>query len=96
MECFTTDECITIESKLSVTHFAFGIIGFVLALGFYLIFFSKSEEAILKRLEDNKRKLDGEEKFNLISKGLNSFEKKVLGYSILLFYCTQNFFFERI
>jgi|SRR3989344_296561 len=76
--CFPNDECKHIESSLSMTHFAFGIIGFILALGFYLIFFSKSEEILIKRLEDIKQDKTIEDKFNILVKALDPFEQKIL------------------
>ena len=76
--CFNNENCLKIESTLNITHIAFGVIGFILALGFYLVFFSKTEEGILKQLKENKESSLKEERFNLISKGLDSFEKKVM------------------
>lgn len=76
--CFNNEECLKIESTLNITHIAFGVIGFILALGFYLIFFSKTEEGILKQLKENKESSLKEEKFNLILKGLDTYEKKVM------------------
>ena len=76
--CFDNPKCIKIESTFNITHLAFGVIGFISALGFYLLFFSKGEEAILKRLEEEKDKKIENEKFSLIAKGLDDYEKKVL------------------
>ena len=76
--CFNDEGCLKIESTLNITHIAFGVIGFILALGFYLMFFSKGEEEILKQLKENKEASTKEEKFNLILKGLDSYEKKVM------------------
>lgn len=76
--CFKDEGCLKIESTINITHIAFGVIGSILALGFYLIFFSKSEEEILKQLKENKQNVLKEEKFGLVLKGLDSFEKKVL------------------
>jgi ribosomal protein S25 len=76
--CFEDSGCRKIETNLSIVHFAFGIFGFLFALGFYLLIFSKGEEAIVRRLEkDSSRKLD-EEKFSILLKGLDEFEKEVL------------------
>ena len=76
--CFQQAGCRMIETSLSVIHFAFGAFGFLFALAFYLLVFSKGEEAIVERLEkDTERKL-GEEKYAILSKGLNEFEKNVL------------------
>ncbi|MBI2582347.1 MarR family transcriptional regulator [Candidatus Woesearchaeota archaeon] len=76
--CFENAGCRTIETSLSVVHFAFGAFGFLFALAFYLLIFSKGEEAIVERLEkDTERKLV-EEKYSILSKGLGEFERKVL------------------
>ena len=76
--CFNDEGCLKIESTLNITHIAFGVIGFILALGFYLMFFSKGEEEILKQLKENKETSTKEEKFNLVLKGLDPYEKKVM------------------
>jgi len=76
--CFDNEGCLEIESTFNITHIAFGVIGFILALGIYLIFFSKSEEEILKQLKENKESSLKEEKFSLILKGLDNYEKKVM------------------
>jgi len=76
--CFDNSGCIKVESVLSITHFAFGLIGFILALGFYLLFFSKGEKAFVQAIEESKSKeLEGE-KFELITKGLDDYEKRAL------------------
>ncbi|MEK6922205.1 MAG: helix-turn-helix domain-containing protein [Nanoarchaeota archaeon] len=77
--CFNDERCKPVESALSLSHFAFGVIGFIFALGFFLMFFTRGEEAIVKTLEENKNKSLAEEKFDLILKGLDNFEKKVMG-----------------
>ena len=76
--CNLNEGCVEVASSLSVTHIAFGFFGFMLALGFYILFFHKSEEMILKRLEDHKKERTDEEKFDLILKALDNYEKKVL------------------
>ncbi len=76
--CYQDPGCKRLETSLSIVHFAFGLFGFLLALGFYLLFFSKGEEAIIKRLEEDTRKRLTEEKYSILLKGLDEFEKKVL------------------
>ncbi len=76
--CLQDEECGPLESALSLSHLAFGVIGFIFALGFYLLLFTRGEEAILKTLKENKNKELGKERFNLVLKGLDSFEKKVM------------------
>lgn len=76
--CFQNPSCQPIQQSLSLTHFAFGAFGFLFALGFYLIFFSRGEESIVRRLEaDTSRKLE-EDKFSILMKGLDGYEKKVI------------------
>src|SRR3989344_8123688 len=52
--CFNNKNCLSIEKGLSVSHIAIGIFSFMLALGFYLLFFNKTEKAIMERLEKEK------------------------------------------
>jgi len=50
----------------------------MLALGIYLVFFEKSQKAILATLEKQKTIQTEEEKFNILLKGLSNDEKKVV------------------
>jgi len=76
--CTPNQECKSVENFLTLTNIAFGFFGFMLALGFYLLFFNKTEQAILKRLEDEKNAKIEEEKFSYIMKALDEYEKRVL------------------
>ncbi len=78
LSCFQNKNCIKLESAFSISHFAFGVIGFILALGIYLIIFAKGEKEIIKSLEDTKNKQLEEDKFSLILKGLDEYERKVM------------------
>ena len=71
-------DCVKIQQYFSFSHITVGIMAFFLSLGVYLIFFSKGEEAILRRLEEEKNKKIGEEKFSILAKGLDEFEKRIL------------------
>ncbi|MBI2541448.1 hypothetical protein HYV80_01950 [Candidatus Woesearchaeota archaeon] len=78
LQCYPTNECQRVESLVGLSHVAVGLISFIGALGVYLLFFSTSEEAIMKRLEEEKNmKLEGD-KFDLVLKALDDNEKKVL------------------
>ena len=78
LQCYPTNECQRVESLLGLSHVAVGLISFIAALGIYLLFFSTSEEAILRRLEEDKdRKLE-QNKFELILKAMDENEQKVL------------------
>ncbi len=76
--CTPNEECKKVSNLISITNIAFGFFGFMLALGFYLLFFNKTEQAILKRLEDEKNTRIEEERFKIILKALDDYEKKVL------------------
>ena len=58
MGCFPNQDCIKIERTLSFTHLAVGVFSFILALGFYLLLFNKTEKAIIERLENDKNEND--------------------------------------
>ncbi len=74
--CYPNVGCQKIETSLTIVHFAFGAFGFLFALGFYLLFFTKGEEAIVRRLEEDTKKKLGTEKLSILLKGLDEFEKK--------------------
>ncbi len=76
--CYVNQECATISSFLSATNVGFGFFGFMFGLGFYLLFFNKTENRILERLEEEKNKKIGEERFEIILKALDPYEQKVL------------------
>lgn len=78
LQCYPTNECQRVESLLGLSHIAVGLISFIGALGIYLLFFSTSEDAILKRLEEEKNIKIGQDKFDLISMAMDENEKKVM------------------
>lgn len=78
MQCYPTNECQRVQSLLGLSHVAVGLISFIGALGIYLLFFSTSEEAILKRLEEDKSREIGQDKFELVLKAMDDNEKKVI------------------
>jgi uncharacterized membrane protein len=59
-------------------YFAIILISAIAALGIYLIFFEKSQKEIVSTLEKQKQIQKEEEKFNILLKGLNQDEQKVL------------------
>ena len=78
LQCYPTSECQRVESLTGLSHVAVGLISFIGALGVYLLFFSTSEEAILKRLEEEKNMKIEQDKFELVLKAMDDNEKKVL------------------
>jgi uncharacterized membrane protein len=74
----TTEECAGLDSQMSLSHIAVGILSATLALGVYLIFFSRGEEAVLKRLEQEKRKSLADERFSILMRAFDETEKNVL------------------
>src|SRR3989338_7057651 len=78
LQCYPTNECQRVESLIGLSHIAVGLISFIGALGIYLLFFSTSEEAILKRLEEEKNMKLDQDKFQLVLKAMDENEQKVL------------------
>lgn len=76
--CNPSDECRQVQDTITFTNVAFGFFGFMFALGFYLLFFNKTEKRILQRLEDDKNEKVSLEKFNIILKALDPYAKKVI------------------
>ncbi len=60
------------------TYFGTILISGIAALGIYLIFFEKSQKAIISALERQKQIQVGEEKFDILLKGLSPEEQKVI------------------
>ncbi|NCN51382.1 MarR family transcriptional regulator [archaeon] len=76
--CFQNIDCTEINQESSISHFAIGVFSFLIALGFYILFFNKTEEKIIERLEKNVRENIEKEKFDFALKMLNPFEARVL------------------
>ena len=76
--CNAVDGCSEVSRALDISHIGFGFFGFMLALGFYILFFNKTEEKIFKRLEHEKNSQVEREKFSIILKALDDYEKRVM------------------
>ena len=76
--CNPNAECVKISSLLSITNIFIGIIFSITSLGFYILFFSRDEEILLKKLEENKRDLTKEQKFDMILKALLPEERQLM------------------
>jgi len=61
-----------------IDYAAIALIFSMLALGVYLIFFEKSQKEIVKTLENQKKIQTEEEKFDILLKGLDVDERKVI------------------
>jgi len=67
-----------LSAKGNESHFIIGILAALFSLGIYMFVFNKSEEAILKRLEDKNKEEIELDKFNSVLKILDENEQKVL------------------
>jgi len=82
--CNPSEECKQINSLFGLSHIAVGFLAFIFALGFYLLFFNKSEaEAskysnILEKINEEKTQKTAEDEFNLLLRPLDENERKVL------------------
>ncbi|MEK6896802.1 MAG: hypothetical protein AABX12_05085 [Nanoarchaeota archaeon] len=76
--CYTQPNCLPLEKNFSFIHIGIGVFSFLLSLGAYLLFFNKTEKAILEKLENDKKRAIEEGKFESFLKGLDSFEQRVV------------------
>jgi ribosomal protein S25 len=76
--CYSKPNCLPLEKNFSFIHVGIGVFSFLLSLGIYLLFFNKTEKAILDKLEDEKKRKIEEGKFESFLKGLDSFEQRVV------------------
>jgi len=60
------------------TYLGVIVVSVILALGLYLIFFEKSQKEIISTLENHKKIQTEEERFEILLKGLNEEEKKII------------------
>ena len=71
--------CSAQQSSVEIVDYvSIALIFSMLALGIYLIFFEKSQKEIVKTLENQKKIQTEEEKFDILLKGLNEDERKVI------------------
>jgi len=82
--CIRNGICEHQQSNLPV-YIGIVIIVLTLSLGLYLIFFEKGQkllqethETLVKRLEETKKERSKDEKFDILLKGLDEYEKKVI------------------
>ena len=72
------DSC-PMEEKFSwPTYAGIIVLSILVALGIYLIFFEKSQKEIISTLEKHKKVQTEDEKFNILLKGLDKEEKKII------------------
>lgn len=79
--CNPTRTCVKFSSILTFTNMFIGAISAILSLGFYILYFSKSEKELInkiKNLEKGKKTLSKEDKFNILIKALTNDEQALL------------------
>jgi len=77
--CFLEDgTCLHADRDITFYIVSWIVSAVIIALGIYLVFFEKSQKAIISTLEKQKKIQTQEEKFNILLKGLNEDEKKVI------------------
>ena len=75
--CFQNNECGAIAYTLSASHLTIGILFALLSLGVYLIIFGRTEERLLRQLEQQKQQISREDKLKIVALLLSENEKKV-------------------
>ena len=68
--CNVNEECVQIEKSISITNIGFGFFGFMFGLGFFILLFDKDDKLA--------KRLDEDERFGIVLKALDDYEKKVL------------------
>jgi ribosomal protein S25 len=77
--CFLEDgTCLHSDRGMTLYFVGWALSAALAALSVYLIFFEKSQKEIISTLEKHKKIQVDEEKFNILLKGLDENEKKVL------------------
>lgn len=79
--CNPSVSCVKSNSILTFTNMFIGAIAALLSFGFYMLYFSKSDEELIKRiknLEKEKKTLSMEDKFNIFIKALSEDEIIIL------------------
>ena len=77
--CYLNDAtCLHEQQKITYYSIAWVFSAILIALGAYLFFFEKSQQAIITTLERRNYLHSEEKKFEILLKGLNDDEKKVL------------------
>ena len=76
--CNPNAQCMKVSSLLSLTNIFIGIIFSLISLGFYLIFFTKSEENLIKKIEEKNKQLTKEDKFDIMLKALTKEEQEAM------------------
>lgn len=76
--CTPNQQCAQIGSTLNWSHFAVGIIFSILSLGIYMIFFGRTEDILIEKMEKDTIAKKEEEKIALISRALNKNEANII------------------
>lgn len=77
--CYLDDgTCMHADRDMTLYIISWIFSAILIALGLYLIFFEKSQKAIMSALEKQKQVQTEEEKFDILLKGLNQDEQKVI------------------
>ena len=74
----TCQVCVDAHKPSYIVYGGIALVSVLLSLGAYLLFFEKSQQAIIDKLNGNSAKLLNDEKFNYILLGVTDDEKKVL------------------
>jgi len=75
--CFQNARCNTLATTLGFSHLGIGLLFALIALGIYLIVFTRTEETLLRQLQEQREHLTKEEKLRIITLLLSPNEQKV-------------------
>ena len=76
--CNIDNECLPLNSVFTITNIFVAIISCILTLGVYMIGFSKGDDILIKKLDENNKKLSNDEKFDILFKALTKDEQDII------------------
>ena len=82
--CNPTQDCKQVNSMLGFSHAIVGFLSFLFSLGFYLLFFNRSEKELMEKYSLTEKiskdgpKKEENDKFSLLLRPLDDNEKKIL------------------
>lgn len=77
-DCNPTKECTKISALISLTNIFIGIIFSLVSLGFYILFFNKDEELLLKKIGEGRKEITKEQKFDIMLNALSPQERQII------------------
>ena len=76
--CNIDNNCIQVSYIFTINNIFIAVISCLITLGIYMIFFSKGEDILIKKIDENNKKLSHDEKFDILFKALTKDEQDII------------------